>query len=59
MIDIKNLTDRIGGRILLENVTLHLPSHGKMGLIGGMDAGKQRYFKSLSAMKIFTPEKFS
>jgi ATP-binding cassette subfamily F protein 3 len=59
MIVLENLTYRIGGRILFENVTLYLPSHGKSGLVGAMDAGKQRYFKLLSVMKIFTPEKFS
>jgi ATP-binding cassette subfamily F protein 3 len=40
MIDIENLTYRIGGRMLFENATLHLPSIGKTGLGGPNGCGK-------------------
>ncbi|MDR1890600.1 MAG: ABC-F family ATP-binding cassette domain-containing protein [Puniceicoccales bacterium] len=45
MIDIENLTYRIGGRILFENATLHLPSHGKIGVVGPNGCGKTTLFK--------------
>jgi ATP-binding cassette subfamily F protein 3 len=45
MIDIENLTYRIGNRMLFENATLHLPSIGKIGLVGPNGCGKTTLFR--------------
>ncbi|MDR1414041.1 MAG: ATP-binding cassette domain-containing protein [Puniceicoccales bacterium] len=45
MIDIENLTYRIGGRILFENATLHLSSSGKIGIVGPNGCGKTTLFR--------------
>jgi len=45
MIDIENLTYRIGNRMLFENATLHLPSIGKIGLVGPSGCGKTTLFR--------------
>ncbi|MDR1596047.1 MAG: ATP-binding cassette domain-containing protein [Puniceicoccales bacterium] len=45
MIDIENLTYRIGSRILFENATLHLPSSGKIGIVGPNGCGKTTLFR--------------
>jgi ATP-binding cassette subfamily F protein 3 len=40
MIDIENLTYRIGSRVLFEDATVHMPSGGKIGLVGPNGCGK-------------------
>ncbi|MDR3144477.1 MAG: ABC-F family ATP-binding cassette domain-containing protein [Puniceicoccales bacterium] len=45
MIDIENLTYRVGARLLFEDATLHLPSGGKIGLIGPNGCGKTTLFR--------------
>ncbi|MDR2432152.1 MAG: ABC-F family ATP-binding cassette domain-containing protein [Puniceicoccales bacterium] len=45
MIDIENLTYRIGSRILFEDATLHLPSDGKIGVVGPNGCGKTTLFR--------------
>ncbi|MDR2738102.1 MAG: ABC-F family ATP-binding cassette domain-containing protein [Puniceicoccales bacterium] len=45
MIDIDGLTHRIGGRVLFENATLHMPSNGKIGLVGPNGCGKTTLFR--------------
>ncbi|MDR1173573.1 MAG: ATP-binding cassette domain-containing protein, partial [Puniceicoccales bacterium] len=45
MIDIENLTYRIGSRVLFEDATLHLPSDGKIGVVGPNGCGKTTLFR--------------
>lgn len=45
MIDIENLTYRIGNRILFEDATLHFPMGEKIGLIGPNGSGKSTLFR--------------
>ena len=45
MIDIENLTYRLGGRILFENAVLHLPSSCKVGIVGPNGSGKTTLFR--------------
>ncbi len=45
MLDIQNVTYRIAGRTLFENMTAHIPANHRMGLIGRNGSGKSTLFK--------------
>lgn len=45
MLDIQNVTYRIAGRTLFENMTAHIPSNHRMGLVGRNGSGKSTLFK--------------
>jgi ATP-binding cassette subfamily F protein 3 len=47
MIEIKDLTLRVAGRILLENATAILPERAKIGFVGRNGAGKTTLLKTL------------
>ena len=45
MLQIKDITYRIAGRVLLENASLHVPVGHKFGLIGRNGTGKSTLLK--------------
>ncbi|MGB0682392.1 MAG: ABC-F family ATP-binding cassette domain-containing protein [Magnetovibrionaceae bacterium] len=45
MLHVNDLTYRIGGRVLLEDATLHLPDGHRAGLVGRNGAGKTTLFR--------------
>ena len=45
MIDIKNLSYSIGGRTLLENISIYIPSGSKVGIVGANGCGKSTLFR--------------
>ena len=45
MLHINDLTFRIGGRLLFEDATLHIPQGHKVGLVGRNGTGKSTLFK--------------
>jgi ATP-binding cassette, subfamily F, member 3 len=45
MLDIQNVTYRIAGRTLFENMTAHIPANHRMGLVGRNGSGKTTLFK--------------
>ena len=47
MIDLNNITLRIGSRVLLENASAHLSDGWKVGLIGANGCGKSTLFRLL------------
>ncbi len=48
MLSIQEITYRVGGRTLLDNVTVNIPSGHRIGLIGPNGAGKTTLFKLIS-----------
>ncbi|MDR3448523.1 MAG: ABC-F family ATP-binding cassette domain-containing protein, partial [Alphaproteobacteria bacterium] len=48
MLSIQNLTYRVGGRTLLDNVSVNIPSGRRVGLVGPNGAGKTTLFKIIS-----------
>ena len=48
MLHIKDLTFRIGGRLLFEDATLHIPKGHKVGLVGRNGTGKSTLFKLIT-----------
>ncbi len=48
MLQIKDLTYRIAGRLLLENASLHVPKGHKVGLIGRNGTGKSTLLKLIT-----------
>src|SRR3982750_3076539 len=48
MLTIRNLTYRIGGRVLLENASLSIPAGRRVGLVGPNGTGKSTLFKLIS-----------
>ena len=48
MLSIQNLTYRIGGRTLLENVSVNIPAGHRIGLVGPNGAGKSTLFKLIA-----------
>lgn len=48
MLSIQDITYRVGGRTLLDNVTINIPSGHRIGLIGPNGAGKTTLFKLIS-----------
>jgi len=48
MLHINDLTYRIGGRLLFEDATVHLPKGHKVGLIGRNGTGKSTLFKLIT-----------
>lgn len=47
MIDINNITVRIGSKVLLENASAHLSDGWKIGIVGANGCGKSTLFKVL------------
>lgn len=47
MIDINNITVRIGSKVLLENASAHLSDGRKIGIVGANGCGKSTLFKVL------------
>lgn len=47
MIDINNITVRIGTRVLLENASAHIADGWKVGIVGANGCGKTTLFKTL------------
>ncbi len=45
MLDIQNVTYRIAGRTIFENMSVHIPSNHRMGLVGRNGSGKTTLFK--------------
>ena len=45
MIDIKNLTYRIGARLLFEDTSVRIPADGKIGIVGQNGCGKTTLFR--------------
>ncbi|MBP6986087.1 MAG: ABC-F family ATP-binding cassette domain-containing protein [Alphaproteobacteria bacterium] len=45
MLDIQNVTYRIAGRTLFEDMSVHIPANHRMGLIGRNGCGKSTLFK--------------
>jgi ATP-binding cassette subfamily F protein 3 len=45
MLDIQNVTYRIAGRTLFENMSAHIPANHRMGLVGRNGSGKTTLFK--------------
>src|ERR1700760_1345110 len=48
MLTIQNISYRIGGRTLLNNVSVNIPSGHRVGLVGPNGAGKSTLFKLIS-----------
>lgn len=48
MISIQDLTYRVGGRTLLDNVNVNIPAGHRIGLVGPNGAGKTTLFKLIS-----------
>ena len=48
MLSIQNLTYRIGGRTLLNNVSVNIPAGHRVGLVGPNGAGKSTLFKLIA-----------
>jgi ATP-binding cassette subfamily F protein 3 len=48
MLSIQNVTYRIGGRTLLDNVSANIPAGWRVGLVGPNGAGKSTLFKIIS-----------
>src|SRR5277367_2805491 len=48
MLSIQNLTYRIGGRTLLENVSVNIPAGHRVGLVGPNGAGKSTLFRLIT-----------
>ncbi|PCI37801.1 MAG: ABC transporter ATP-binding protein, partial [Rhodospirillaceae bacterium] len=48
MLHINDLTFRIGGRLLFEDATLHIPQGHKVGLVGRNGTGKSTLLKVIS-----------
>lgn len=48
MLSIQNITYRVAGRALLENVSLNIPSGHRVGLVGANGCGKSTLFKLIS-----------
>jgi ATP-binding cassette subfamily F protein 3 len=48
MLSIQNLTYRIGGRTLLNNVSVNIPNGHRVGLVGPNGAGKSTLFKLIA-----------
>ena len=48
MLHINDLTFRIGGRLLFEDATLHIPKGHKVGLVGRNGTGKSTLFKLIT-----------
>ncbi len=47
MIDLQNITVRIGAKTLLEQASAHIPEHRKIGLVGPNGCGKSTLFRVL------------
>ncbi|MDR1434798.1 MAG: ABC-F family ATP-binding cassette domain-containing protein [Puniceicoccales bacterium] len=45
MIDVRNLTYSIGGRILLNDLSFYLPTDGTIGIVGANGCGKSTLFR--------------
>ena len=48
MLSIQNITYRVGGRTLLDNVSVNIPAGRRVGLVGPNGAGKSTLFKIIS-----------
>ena len=48
MINLNNVTYRIAGRLLLENVSVSIPAGHRVGLVGKNGAGKSTLLKLIS-----------
>ena len=48
MLSIQNITYRVGGRTLLDNVSVNIPAGWRVGLVGPNGAGKSTLFKIIS-----------
>lgn len=48
MLSIQGITYRVGGRTLLDNVSVNIPSGRRVGLVGPNGAGKSTLFKIIS-----------
>ncbi|HBT43463.1 MAG TPA: glycosyl transferase family 1, partial [Rhodospirillaceae bacterium] len=47
MLHVNDMTFRLGGRVLFEKATLHLPQGRKMGLVGRNGTGKTTLFRMI------------
>src|SRR5580698_4800014 len=48
MLSIQNLTYRIGGRTLLDNVSINIPAGHRVGLVGPNGVGKSTLFRLIA-----------
>ena len=54
MIDIRNLTYAIGGRVLLDNISFYIPNNNIVGIVGANGCGKSTLFRLI--LKEIFPE---